>query len=319
MEAPGAARTGTAELRDELAAALGDRKGVGRRLGARPPRGRPHLPPAAPAGRRRLPRTTEDVVASSRSPNEHRIPVTPFGAGSSLEGHVIPVRGGISLDLSRMTGIRRDLPRRPDGDGRGGRDAAARSNAPPASTGSSSRSTRAPTPRSAAWRRRTRPGRRRCATGRCAPTCSRSRRCSPTAGDPSRRLARAKTSAGYDLTGLLVGSEGTLGVITELTLRLQRIPEHAVVLRDHASPTSRPPARPPRRSSARAGVTRGSSCSTRWTVRGVNAYSGHVVPRGCRASSSRSTRQRRGGRGRSRARAGARARRRARPTIVVRA
>ena len=47
-----------------------------------------------------------------------------------------------------------------------------------------------------------------------------------------------KTSAGYDLTGLLVGSEGTLAVITELTLRLQPIPEHAVALRI-CSPTSR--------------------------------------------------------------------------------
>ena len=46
--------------------------------------------------------STEDVSAVLALADEHRIPVTPFGAGSSLEGHVIPVDGGISLDLTRM-------------------------------------------------------------------------------------------------------------------------------------------------------------------------------------------------------------------------
>ena len=44
--------------------------------------------------------------------NERRIPVTPFGVGTSLEGHIIPVHGGISLDLSRLDRIVDDLARR---------------------------------------------------------------------------------------------------------------------------------------------------------------------------------------------------------------
>src|SRR5205085_4542304 len=49
--------------------------------------------------------STEDVVAVLRLADELRVPVTPFGAGSSLEGHVIPLAGGISLDLSRMNRV----------------------------------------------------------------------------------------------------------------------------------------------------------------------------------------------------------------------
>ena len=47
----------------------------------------------------------EDVVAVLRFAREHRVPVTPFAAGSSLEGQAIPVRGGISLDLTRMNRV----------------------------------------------------------------------------------------------------------------------------------------------------------------------------------------------------------------------
>ncbi|MGZ8782935.1 MAG: FAD-binding oxidoreductase, partial [Gaiellaceae bacterium] len=51
------------------------------------------------------PLSTEEVSRVLAVANERRVPVTPFGAGSSLEGHVIPVRGGISLDLSRLDRI----------------------------------------------------------------------------------------------------------------------------------------------------------------------------------------------------------------------
>src|ERR1700731_2107231 len=49
--------------------------------------------------------TTEEAARILSLSNAHGVPVVPFGAGTSLEGHVTPVRGGISLDLSRMTRI----------------------------------------------------------------------------------------------------------------------------------------------------------------------------------------------------------------------
>ncbi len=51
------------------------------------------------------PLTTDEVAGVLALANEHRIPVTPFGVGSSLEGHIIPTAGGITVDLSRMNRI----------------------------------------------------------------------------------------------------------------------------------------------------------------------------------------------------------------------
>ena len=58
------------------------------------------------------PSSTEEVSRVLAIASERRVPVTPFGAGSSLEGHVIPTRGGISLDLSRHEPDPRDRRRR---------------------------------------------------------------------------------------------------------------------------------------------------------------------------------------------------------------
>jgi len=87
-----------------------------------------------------------------------------------------------------------------------------------------------------------------------------------------------KTSAGYDLTGLLVGSEGTLGVVTEATIRLQRIP--AVIQVATVSFPSVRSAAEAVRELKQAGLGGLMCCEMLGaeTVRAVNAYSGTKLP-----------------------------------------
>ena len=50
-------------------------------------------------------RSTEDVIKAVKLCNQFSIPVVPFGAGTSIEGHILPIHGGITLDLSEMNKV----------------------------------------------------------------------------------------------------------------------------------------------------------------------------------------------------------------------
>ena len=224
------------------------------------------------------PGSTAEVARVLELANEHGIPVTPFGAGTSLEGHVIPVRGGISLDLTRLDRILEIAPENLTATVQAGvtrltleRAAGEHGLFFPVDPGADA-TLGGMAATNAAGTTTVRYGKMRAnvlaleavlADGRVIRTGSRA----------------AKTSAGYDLTGLLVGSEGTLAVITELTLRLHAIPEHAVALRiafpdiESACRTAAAVV------AAGAGVTRVELMDA-WMVAAVNAYSGTSYPEG---------------------------------------
>ena len=87
-----------------------------------------------------------------------------------------------------------------------------------------------------------------------------------------------KSSAGYDLTRLLVGSEGTLGIITELTLKLYGIPETILAGGLSRSPRSRAPATPPSPRCRWDCRSPASSLLDEVQIRACNAYSHLTLP-----------------------------------------
>jgi D-lactate dehydrogenase (cytochrome) len=215
--------------RGELAALLGDRFSTAASVLGLHARDESRFAPREPDAVA-FPASTEEVAGVVRIAARHGLPLIPWGAGSSLEGHVLPVSGGITLDLTGMDRVlevnaadldcrvqagvtRLALERRLGQDGLffavdPGADATLGGMAATAASGT--RTTRYGTMRENVLGLEA-----VLADGTVLRTGSRAR----------------KSSAGYDLTRLLLGSEGTLAVITELTLRIHGIPEQIAAAR----------------------------------------------------------------------------------------
>ncbi|KAL3029814.1 hypothetical protein AAZX31_03G185600 [Glycine max] len=174
------------------------------------------------------PRSEEEVSKIVKLCNSHKVPIVPYGGATSIEGHTLSPHGGVCIDMSLMKRVKElhvndmDVVVEPG----------------------------------IGWMELNEylepyglffpldPGPGASIGGMCATRCSGSLavrygtmrdnvislKVVLANGDIVKTASRArKSAAGYDLTRLMIGSEGTLGVITEVTLRLQKIPQYSVV------------------------------------------------------------------------------------------
>lgn len=177
-----------------------------------------------------FPRSEQEVSSIIKSCNKHKVPIVPYGGATSIEGHTLSPHGGVCIDMSQMKSVKslhiEDM------------DVVVETGI--------------------GWMDLNEylepyglffpldPGPGATIGGMCATRCSGSlavrygtmrenvisMKVVLANGDVVKTGNRArKSSAGYDLTRLVIGSEGTLGVITEVTLRLQKIPQYSVVAR----------------------------------------------------------------------------------------
>nr|XP_009418967.1 PREDICTED: D-lactate dehydrogenase [cytochrome], mitochondrial isoform X1 [Musa acuminata subsp. malaccensis] len=175
-----------------------------------------------------FPGSQDDVQKIVAACNKYKVPIVPYGGATSIEGHTLAPHGGVCIDMSLMKKIKSlnvedlDIVVEPG----------------------------------IGWIELNEylkpyglffpldPGPGATIGGMCATRCSGSLavrygtmrdnvinlQVVLANGEIIKTGSRArKSAAGYDLTRLLIGSEGTLGIITEVTLRLQRLPQHSVV------------------------------------------------------------------------------------------
>lgn len=170
------------------------------------------------------PASAEEISAILRYANRHRIPVTPWGAGTSLEGNPIPLYGGIVLDTMRMNKILGVRPSDFQVDVQAGvkykdmNEVLVRHGLFFAPDPGANASIGGMIANNAAGTRTPRYGTTKDNVLRLEVILA--------SGEIIRTGTRAvKSSSGYDLVHLFIGSEGTLGVVTEATLQLAPLPD----------------------------------------------------------------------------------------------